>query len=89
MTKYEPLFEMAIPHTFLDAEVSVKEKAKLIISNKLQQASYWDETPSNVEGMTKEEIKAVNLELNRLIDKIELKFGIQNIHDRAKKRVGK
>jgi len=87
MSPYKPLFEMAIKHTFLDTKVSPKEKAKLIINDALERSFYWSE---NEEGeVSEEEISLVNAELEKLVDKINSKLRIGNIHSRAEKRAGK
>jgi hypothetical protein len=87
MTLYKSLFvEMPIKHSLYDVEVNPREKAKLIISDYLERAFYWDE---NEDDVSDEERKAVNDELAKLVDKIELKLRVGNLNNKVKRKAGK
>lgn len=87
MTPWKSLFvEMPIKHSWYDVKVSPREKAKLIVSDFLERAFYWSEGEDDI---SEEEKKAVNDELEKLVDKINLKLRIGNLHQKAERKSGK
>jgi hypothetical protein len=89
MDQYKSIFEMAIKHTFKDAPVSVKEKARLIVWDALDRTSYWREDSLQTEEMTEDEMKMVDTELDRLVEKLRRSLRIDNINNKADRKLGK